>query len=85
MDRPEVRRMDATVEAIVKGLVDNPNAVTIDVLEGQTIVVFEVFMDREDIGKVIGKHGRIIQAIRTILEGASAKDKINYVFQVVED
>ena len=70
---------------IIDALVDDTSNVLIHVLEGKTIVVFEVFLSRLDIGKVIGKQGATIQSIRRILDGVSAKDQINYIIQVVED
>ncbi len=64
------------VEYIAKSLVDDPAAVTVNVIEGDKSTVLELRVANDDIGKVIGKHGRIAKAIRTILSAAaSAADK----------
>ena len=64
------------VEYIAKSLVDDPSAVTINVIEQDRATILELRVGAEDVGKVIGKHGRIAKAIRTILSasaGASSK------------
>lgn len=64
------------VEYIAKSLVDDPQAVQVAVVEGEKSTVLELRVAADDIGKVIGKHGRIAKAIRTILSattGAASK------------
>ncbi len=64
------------VEYIVKSLVDDPEAVQINVIEGEKSTILELKVAEADVGKVIGKHGRIAKAIRTILSAsAGAQDK----------
>ena len=58
---------------IVKALVDEPDEVEIHVIEGEKSTIFELKVASSDIGKVIGKNGRIAKAIRTILNAAIAK------------
>ena len=58
---------------IVKTLVDEPDEVEIHVVEGEKSTIFELKVATPDIGKVIGKNGRIAKAIRTILNAAIAK------------
>lgn len=58
---------------IVKALVDEPDEVEINVVEGEKSTIFELKVATSDIGKVIGKNGRIAKAIRTILNAAIAK------------
>lgn len=58
---------------IIKALVDEPDAVEINVVEGEKSTIFELKVAPPDIGKVIGKSGRIAKAIRTILNAAIAK------------
>jgi predicted RNA-binding protein YlqC (UPF0109 family) len=58
---------------IIKALVDEPEAVEINVVEGEKSTIFELKVAPSDIGKVIGKNGRIAKAIRTILNAAIAK------------
>lgn len=58
---------------IIKALVDDPDEVEINVVEGEKSTIFELKVASSDIGKVIGKNGRIAKAIRTILNAAIAK------------
>ncbi|KPJ86939.1 MAG: RNA-binding protein [Spirochaetes bacterium DG_61] len=58
---------------IIRALVDEPDAVEINVVEGEKSTIFELKVAPSDIGKVIGKNGRIAKAIRTILNAAIAK------------
>lgn len=62
------------VEYIVKSLVDNPDEVDVQVVEGEKTTILELRVSPEDIGKVIGKQGRIARALRTILSASASKD-----------
>ena len=72
------------VEYIAKSLVDSPNSVEVNVIEGEKSTILELKVAQEDIGKVIGKKGRNVQAIRTILSAASAKIKKHTVLEILE-
>jgi predicted RNA-binding protein YlqC (UPF0109 family) len=61
------------VEYCVKGLVANPEAVDVEVVEEGDAFVVRIKTDPEDIGKVIGKNGRLITAIRAIVSAAADK------------
>jgi predicted RNA-binding protein YlqC (UPF0109 family) len=61
----------ALVEFLVKGLVDRPEAVTVRASERDRMVVVEVRVATEDVGKVIGRRGRIVGAIRTLAKAAA--------------
>ncbi len=61
------------VEFMVKSLVDNPDDVELHEVEGEKSTILELKVKKEDIGKVIGKHGRIARAIRTILNASATK------------
>ncbi len=76
--------MKALIEHITKALVDNPAQVTVKEIKGDNTLVFELKVAGEDIGKVIGKHGRTAQAIRTILIAASAKERKRSVLEILE-
>jgi len=65
--------MKELVELIVKALVDNPEGVKVQETEGESIVIIEVSVDSSDVGKVIGKEGRIANAIRTVVKSAAIK------------
>ena len=65
--------MKSLVETIVKSLVDTPEEVVIGETAGESIVILEISVAPDDIGKVIGKEGRIANAIRTVVKAAAAK------------
>lgn len=75
----ESSRMKDLVEYIVKALVDNPHNVEITEVSTTTTSVIEVKVDQSDAGKVIGREGRIANAIRTLVKSAGGRDnrKIN--------
>ncbi len=61
------------VEMIVRSLVDYPDEVSINETSGESIMILEITVSPEDVGKVIGKEGRIANAIRTVVKAAAAK------------
>lgn len=61
------------VEYIAKTLVDDPSGVVVNMIEGEKSTILELKVADADIGKVIGKHGRIAKSIRTLLSAASTK------------
>ncbi len=65
--------MKQLVETIVKALVDSPESVYVTETTGESIVILEIRVAQEDVGKVIGKEGRIANAIRTVVKAAAAK------------
>ena len=65
--------MKSLVEYIVKALVDRPESVVISQTEGENVTILEIKVDPEEVGKVIGKEGRIANAIRTLVKCAGAK------------
>jgi predicted RNA-binding protein YlqC (UPF0109 family) len=72
------------IELIAQALVDNPDEVKINAIEGEQTSVIELSVAKGDLGKIIGKHGRTAQAIRTILSAASAKNKKRAVLELIE-
>ena len=66
--------MRELLEYLVKAIVDVPEEVSIMEVEGEKAVVYEIKVATSDVGKVIGKHGRIINAIRTIIRAAAVKE-----------
>ncbi|MCU0559538.1 MAG: KH domain-containing protein [Desulfobacterales bacterium] len=76
--------MKELIEYIAKALVDYPDQVSVNVLEGTQASVLELSVAKADLGKVIGKQGRTAKAIRTILGAASAKLKKRAVLEIVE-
>ena len=65
--------MKSLVEYIVKCIVDNKESVEVKQIEGEKSIVIEVKVAQEDMGKVIGKEGRTIKAIRTVMGVAATK------------
>ena len=65
--------MQAFLEQVVKGLVDHPDAVNITQVEQERTTVYELRLDPSDVGRVIGRSGRTVNAIRTLLQAGSAK------------
>ncbi len=76
--------MKELIESIAKALVDFPEQVSVNVVEGSQASVLELTVAKADLGKVIGKQGRTAKAIRTILGAASAKQKKRAVLEIVE-
>lgn len=76
--------MKELVELIIKGIVDNPDKVEINEIFGEKTSIFEVRVDSGDIGKVIGKQGRNIKSIRTIVNAAAQKDDKRVVIEIVD-
>ncbi len=76
--------MKPFLEYVVKALVDNPDDVDIKEVDGERVVLFELRLHPSDVGKVIGKNGRTITAIRTLLTGAGAKHGKRAMLEIVE-
>ena len=76
--------MKELIEQIARTIVEKPYEVQVRVIEGEHAVVIELRVDRDDIGKVIGKQGRTITAIRTILNAARAQKEKRHILEVVE-
>ena len=72
------------VHHIVQALVDHPDQIEIDEVKGEQVLVIELMVDKEDLGKVIGKQGRTAQAIRTLLNAASAKLRKRVLLEILE-
>ena len=66
--------MKALIEYIAKSLVDHPEEVQVSEVEGEQTTVLELKVAKEDLGKVIGKQGRIAKAIRSVLKAATPRD-----------
>jgi len=69
---------------IVQALVDNPEQVQITEIEGSRTTVLELRVAKDDMGKIIGKQGRMANAIRVVLNAASGKVGKRYVLEIVE-
>ena len=72
------------VEYIVKSLVDRPDQVELREIEGDKSTILELRVPKDDMGKVIGKHGRIARAIRTVMTAASVKSGKRLVLEILD-
>jgi len=75
--------MKELVEYLVKALVDKPEEVKISQIEGESVTILEIRVASDDAGKVIGKDGRIANAIRTIVKAAGAKNKNRITVEIM--
>lgn len=76
--------MGELVEFIAKALVDNPDEVSVTEVEGSQSVIIELRVAQEDMGKVIGKQGRIAKAIRTVVKAAAIKNDKRVVVEIIQ-
>jgi predicted RNA-binding protein YlqC (UPF0109 family) len=76
--------MKDLVKFIAQALVDQPDQVQVNEIEGQQTSVIELRVAKEDLGKVIGKQGRTARAMRTILSAASTKIRKRSVLEILE-
>lgn len=67
--------MHELVTMIVRALVDDPEQVVVNKIEGERSIIFEVRVVPDDLGKVIGKGGRIANALRTLVRAAGTKER----------
>ena len=77
-------QMNELVTQIARSLVDNPQDVRVNAIEGDHTTVLELCVAKEDIGKVIGKQGRTAHAMRTLIGAVSAKIRKRTVLEIVE-
>jgi len=75
--------MKELVEFLAKALVDNPEEVEIRETAGESIIILEIKVGADDVGKVIGKEGRIANAIRTIVKAAAAKQGKKVTVEII--
>ena len=76
--------MRETVEMIVKAIVDDAEAVEVTEVEQKGTTVIEVRVAEADMGKIIGRQGRTVRALRSLLHAAGLKQRRRYVLEVVE-
>jgi hypothetical protein len=77
--------MRELVEFLVKALVADPGAVRVDELDSNGDTVYEVHVADDDLGRVIGREGRVANAIRTIAKAAATRDGGRVMVEIVED
>ncbi len=76
--------MGELVEYIAKSLVDNPDQVSVNEIEGSQSLIIELKVAPDDMGKVIGKQGRIAKAIRTVVKAAATKENKRVIVEIIQ-
>jgi predicted RNA-binding protein YlqC (UPF0109 family) len=76
--------MRELIEQIAKAIVEKPEEVQVRGIEGENAIVIELRVAKDDIGKVIGKKGKTISAMRTILNATRAQKRKRQVLEVIE-
>ena len=79
------RKMKEFVEYIVKNLVDYPDKVRINEVGGTHTLIIELAVEKSDIGKIIGKKGKTINAIRTLLMSVASRNGLRVNLEIIED
>lgn len=75
--------MKDVLEYIARALVDNPDAVQVTAVEGERSVILQLKVDPQDMGKVIGKGGRTVRAIRTVMRAAASRSGMTAIVEIV--
>ena len=76
--------MKDLVEVIAKSLVDNPQEVQVTENVKERVIVLELHVAQSDMGKVIGKQGRIVKAIRSVVKAAASRDDKKVIVEIVQ-
>lgn len=76
--------MGELVKVIAQALVDNPELVEVSEVEGSQSVIIELKVSPDDMGKVIGKQGRIAKALRTVVKAAATKENKRVVVEIIQ-
>ncbi len=76
--------MKELVEIIAKALVEHPDAVSVQEIEGEQSIILELKVADDDMGKVIGKQGRIAKAIRTVIKAAATKEDKRVMLEIIQ-
>ena len=75
--------MKELVEFMAKSLVDNPDAVIVNEVNGEQSIILKLTVAPEDMGKIIGKQGRIAKAIRTVIKAVAVKQNKRVIVEIV--
>src|SRR4051812_48917566 len=80
----KLSELSKMIEYMARMLVDLPDQVEVNEIEGENTTVIELKVAKEDLGKIIGKQGRTARAVRTVLNGASTKLRKRTVLEIIE-
>lgn len=83
---PVVQEVDMKelLEYLARALVDKPDSVEVTSVEGERSIILQLRVDPEDVGKVIGKKGRIAQAMRTLIKASATKEGRNAIVEIID-
>jgi len=73
------------LEYVARFLVDDPNGVQVETLEGQRAVILQLQVAPDDMGKIIGKNGRVARALRTLVHAAALRDGRSAIVEIIQD
>jgi len=76
--------MKDLIRTMAMSLVDKPEKVNVKEITGEQAMIFELRVSKDDVGKIIGKQGATVKAMRTILSAASAKNKRRSTLEIIE-
>ena len=76
--------MKNLVDILARSLVDKPEKVEVNQIDGEKSIILELRVDSDDMGKVIGKQGKIAKAMRTVIKAAAAKDGKRVVLEILK-
>ena len=76
--------MKELLEQIARSLVDNPDEVVVNEVDGEQSLILELKVSEDDMGKVIGKQGRIAKAIRIVMKAAAIRDNKRVVVEIIQ-
>jgi predicted RNA-binding protein YlqC (UPF0109 family) len=76
--------MKELLETIAKSLVDYPDEVVVNEVDEGNTIILELRVAKEDMGKVIGKQGRIAKAIRTVMKSAAIKENVRVAVDIIQ-
>jgi len=72
------------LETLAQALVDKPEEVNVSVVEGEKSVILQLHVAADDVGKVIGKQGRIAKALRTVVKAAAVKEGKKAIVEIID-
>jgi len=72
------------LELLAKAVVDKPEEVSVTVVEGEKSIILQLHVASDDLGKVIGKQGRIAKAIRTIVKASAVKEGKKAIVEIID-
>ena len=75
--------MNELVESMAKSLVDNPDSVVVNEVNGEQSIILKLTVAPEDMGKIIGKQGRIAKAIRTVIKAVAVKQNKRVIVEII--